>query len=1102
MIYAYTTPEIHKHDGWTKIGYTGSQTPKQRIKQQTHTADIAFDLKWQRLAAFPKNLSKTFTDHDFHKFLTDKMGVERKPNTEWFHIDSDTAQHYFDDFINQDYSKVEHGAGKKYVLRREQADAVAMTKAYFKKHGKGTKFLWNAKPRFGKTLATYDLIKQMNLANVLIVTNRPAVANSWYQDFHDYIAESTDYKFVSENDALKGKGVLTRNEFVKQSTRYNNDWREIAFESLQGLKGSVFFGGNNIKLKWIRDLHWDLLVIDEAHEGVDTYKTDKAFSYIKRDYTLSLTGTPFKALAKGEFEQDQIFNWSYAQEQHMKNSWNEDEQGASPYANLPRLNMYTYQMSNMMLEKANEKVDLTDDEQVDPAFDLNEFFRSGNGHFVHDKDVDHFLDTLTTGNKYPFSTDKFRKQMKHTFWLLYQVDSAKLLAKKLQNHPVFSKYAIILAAGDGKLDDEKDVKSTEKAYNRVMDTINKVDNGQTDYIGTITLSVGQLTTGVTIPQWSGVLMLSNMKSPAEYMQAAFRAQNPYKYSIGTQIYQKQDAYVFDFDPSRTLSIFDEFANNLNSQSVHDIDLKDRKRNIKRLLNFFPVLGEDDQGQMVELDAEQITTIPARLKSTEVVRHGFMSNFLFDNISNIFSAPKVVTDILNNLHKAKEDRTKVDNTIDDAENLHVDDDGEVNIPDDIVIGKTQDVFGDKVYAESQVNNLVQNTQDIIDNAKTENDAQKVVKQVAQIMKKSDDENVWSNIKDNTQLTKRELKHYQDQNDKENADELFKIADRYNDQQKIAQAEFEEKQKQAHDDAEKERIQAEYEKQKQSLHNDFNQKIKDHVEQKTKELPTKAIKQIATDQEQKKKDEVEDDVRSHLRGFSRTIPSFLMAYGNHNTTLENFENGISDDVFKEVTGISIDEFKFLRDGGDYQTEDGQTKHFAGHLFNSTVFNESVQAFLDKKEKLSNYFNPDLKEDIFDYIPAQRTNQIFTPKKVVVMMVDDLEKECPNIFDDPDTTFADLYVKSGLYIAEIVKRLYQNQVMKAKYPNDDERLLHILNHQVYMLAPTEIIYRIATNFVLGFKPELRKQVNMKHFKCADSAEAAKDGKLQELVDEAFND
>lgn len=246
------------------------------------------------------------------------------------------------------------------------------------------------------------------------------------------------------------------------------------------------------------------------------------------------------------------------------------------------------------------------------------------------------------------------------------------------------------------------------------------------------------------------------------------------------------------------------------------------------------------------------------------------------------------------------------------------------------------------------------------------------------------------------------------------------------------------------------------------------------------------------------QLEDGVRDHLRGFSRTIPSFLMAYGNENTTLENFDTIIPDEVFKEVTSISLEEFRFLRDGGDYVDEQaGETKHFEGQLFDPVVFNDSVKEFLSLKTKLGNYFDENQTEDIFDYIPPQKTNQIYTPKKVVIEMVDMLEQENPNCFDDENKTFIDLYMKSGLYITEIVKRLYRSEKLKKLYPDRIERLKHIFEKQVYGLAPTEIIYRIAIAFILGDDTILIKKHNLRQFDTLPSVQA---GTLETDLDEVF--
>ena len=220
---------------------------------------------------------------------------------------------------------------------------------------------------------------------------------------------------------------------------------------------------------------------------------------------------------------------------------------------------------------------------------------------------------------------------------------------------------------------------------------------------------------------------------------------------------------------------------------------------------------------------------------------------------------------------------------------------------------------------------------------------------------------------------------------------------------------------------------------------------------KKAAEKIVETVETEKLKAEKDSIEGSVRDHLRGFSRTIPAFLMAYGDENTTLAIFDKLVPGDVFWEVTvnpqngqGVTLDQFRMLRDGGDYTAESGERKHFDGHLFDEVVFNDAVQEFMKKRAELANYFEPDQKGDIFDYIPPQRTNQIFTPKKVVKDMVDRLEQENPGCFDDPEATFADLYMKSGMYITEIVTRLYQSQRMKELYPDNAQRLNHIFAKQ----------------------------------------------------------
>ena len=283
--------------------------------------------------------------------------------------------------------------------------------------------------------------------------------------------------------------------------------------------------------------------------------------------------------------------------------------------------------------------------------------------------------------------------------------------------------------------------------------------------------------------------------------------------------------------------------------------------------------------------------------------------------------------------------------------------------------------------------------------------------------------------------------------------------------------------------------------------FSEATKAFIENTQQTMPQRVVDMAEKERLEDQKREQEGGIRDKLRGFSRTIPSFLMAYGDENLTLANLDDYTEDDVFEEVTGISEADFRLLRDGGTIKDPvTGEEKEFAGHLFDEVVFNDSVQQFLTKKKELANYFDESLKEDIFDYIPPQKTNQIFTPRSVVKKMVDELEKENPGCFDDPSNTFADLYMKSGLYITEIVKRLYRSEKMKKLYPDDRARIRHIIDHQVYGMAPTRIIYLIAINYILGFEGKNVKEENFPHFVQADAAEASKEGRLQELVDEKF--
>ena len=1108
--YAYTTPGVPAHDGWTKIGFT-ERDVETRIKEQTHTVGVEPKLCWHMRAAYMTEPYGTFTDKDFHAYLK-KLEVPREAGTEWFQIDPNIARGNFIDFTQNHgvVSEKDADAVIPYKLRDEQAQAVRQTVEYFSGR-ENAEFLWNAKPRFGKTLSAYDLCMKLGAQNILIVTNRPAIANSWYQDYETFFSPQSGYLFVSNVDGIKNrKFVYSRDEYLDKLDDSVKGC--IEFVSLQDLKGSIYFGGRFDKLSEIsaeKGLTWDILIVDEAHEGVDTYKTDTAFNHIKRKWTLHLSGTPFKALANDKFPESAIYNWTYADEQKKKRDWDASSEIENPYANLPRLSLYTYQMSDIVRDRVERGIELAEDDVEEFAFDLNEFFATNeSGKFVHDADVDKFLDALTRQEKFPFSTPELRDELKHTFWILNRVASAKALAKKLKLHPVFKDYEIVLAAGDGKLDDDEE---NEKSFDKVTKAIKKYDK-------TITLSVGQLTTGVTIPEWTAVLMLSNMASPALYMQAAFRAQNPCLFTDSDgNTYRKQNAYVFDFDPARTLTIFEQFANDLIPETSGDKgDFDSRKQHVRELLNFFPVYGEDEEGSMIELDAEKVLTIPRHIHAREVVERGFMSNFLFANISGIFGAPREIIDIINNMQALEEPKPLAPAAVDEntAEALNLNENGEVEIPKEQVIGTASTLFGDKVYADVE-DQLAAAVEDIKKNVEmTPNPKKDELKElrerfarpIADKLMDSAKEQYGRDLKKSTQnMLERKI---QETTDTVVAREYGDYTIRDHQLAKECDDKIHEAQQSGATMAEITQIDEEYTAKRLQGYRDMVDNIQQklHSDETVKKAAETIVETVETEKLNATKDSIEGSVRDHLRGFSRTIPAFLMAYGDENTTLANFDKLVPEEVFWEVTvnpqngqGVTLDQFRLLRDGGDYTAESGEQKHFDGHLFDEVVFNDAVQEFMKKRAELANYFKPDQKGDIFDFIPPQRTNQIFTPKKVVKDMVDRLGQENPGCFDDPDATFADLYMKSGMYITEIVTRLYQSPRIKALYPDNAERLNHIFAKQVYGCAPTEIIYRICLRYILGFSDEIHIEKN--NLRLCDTLEYAKNGTMEEEMEKLFD-
>lgn len=1083
QVYSWSTSDLPKYAGWEKIGYTEQDGGAEaRVAQQASQLSISKKIEWVFKATYMTPGGGRFTDRDFHAYLK-QQGIEREgvpttskrpKRTEWHRFEgaARTSKEYFFDFAAGGFSVDVSGVVEEdYELRPEQNAAIAHSLEAF---GAGkTEVLWNAKPRFGKTLTTFDLARQLDARRVLIVTNRPAIANSWFDDFRRFIAHQTTYRFVSESASLTGRPTMTRAQWSTYASHTNDeDPRIVEFLSLQDLKGSVYFGGDHEKLKHIAQSDWDLLVIDEAHEGVDTTKTDVAFEQIKRQWTLHLSGTPFKALSSGKFHQDQIFNWTYEDEQTARVEWS-DPQRENPYDPLPTLNLLTYQVSRMISDRLAEGVAIAEDEEnIDYAFDLGEFFRTkDNGYFDHEADVQKFLDRLSVNEKYPFSSPELRDEVRHSFWLLDRVASAKALQRILHKHEVFKDYTIVLAAGDGRgADDDSDLVQSKASLDKVREAI-----AEAEKIGgrTITLSVGQLTTGVTIPEWTAVVMLSNVTSPSLYMQAAFRAQNPCTFERDGRVFRKKNAYIFDFAPERTLTIFDEFANNLRPNPSGDEYV--RRENIRTLLNFFPIIGEDAEGKMIELDASQVLTFPKVFKAREVVRRGFLSNLLFANVAGIFRYSEHVKKILDKLPTAEQGKLKKKELELPEPMPNVDWDGNATVDREAVINPKVAELGVPVWSMED-----------IPAPDPEAPAAEAGRKLAELVTDKARE-TREKLRAEYLLSKTQI----ERDEKATEAEVVRRYERVRVEHEIALKHLQDEIDEAPTEAEAAFVVAKKDDQDKA----FRDSIAEILMEATESITRTVVEREEKKKEQKRADQTLDDARSHLRGFARTIPMFLMAYGDRETRLANFDDYTPDDVFEEITGITEEEFCLLRDGQMVTEEDGSVTKIPG-LFEEAVFDQSIQEFLDKKEALADYFDDTQTENIFAYIPQQKTSLVFTPQPVVKRMIDILEKENPGIFSDPTKTFADLFSTAGLFLMELVRRL--DTGLGDRIPDQDERLKHILTSQLFEMSHNEILHRITIEAVSGGVHERKKWIETSgHYRTGNVARLTTEERLR-MADE----
>lgn len=592
-----TTPDDDLEADWRpNSDFLRALAPK-RINQYMKTAGVPFNLDWVELA-FNKKTKEWFHDYDVHNVLN-RSGIEHAKHldgNEWFDVDLETAKEAIK-AVKEGRSSLEaqsaNATADEIVLRPEQAEAVKKTKEVFKKKNE---MLWNAKMRFGKTLTTLQLIKEMEYKRVLIMTHRPVVADSWFEDFAKMNMSAAGYQY----------GSVDKGELLKTLKTADNPF--IYFASIQYLR----YGGGASNLPEFADVNWDLIVVDEAHEGTQTELSDTVFdALVKKDTRiLSLSGTPFNLL--DHYDENQVYTWDYTMEQSAKLRWSLEHPGEpNPYEKLPKVNMYTFEM---------KQADKFSDESK--SFNFREFFRTDDeGNLVYKKDVVAFLDNITnydSRSMYPFSTKDYREELRHTLWLMPGIKEANAFETCLREHPVFGQeYTIVNVVRDLSSDDGQ---ATEGDLDKVRQAIGD-DPSQTK---TITLTVRRLTTGVNIPEWTAVMFLSNTNSAMNYLQAAFRAQTPFSHE---KLGMKKNCYIFDFAPDRALTIMAESAQ-INT-GVGKKNTQQQKDAFVQLLNFLPVLGQTDTG-MKAYNVDRMLTQLKKVYAEKAVRAGFEDDSLYSD----------------------------------------------------------------------------------------------------------------------------------------------------------------------------------------------------------------------------------------------------------------------------------------------------------------------------------------------------------------------------------------------------------------------------------------------------------------------------------------
>lgn len=627
-IYAYQLVGISSHAGYLKVGYTDRDV-ETRVREQVHTSGLQYKILLKESAM--RSDGTCFRDTDIHAILRRKgfrQLNEGEDHNEWFACsEKDVLSAILElrDGIVSDENRT-----LTFKMRPEQTVAVQKTISFFEQAvkeepNKPPKFLWNAKMRFGKTFAAYQLAKKMGLKRILVLTFKPAVESAWRDDLISHV-DFEGWQFVSNKDAHE-RAVNIDVQF----SSCDKSRPIVVFGSFQDLLGTNDNGGIKAKNEFIHTEVWDLVIFDEYHFGawrenakklfedpdeeanadfdLEQYKrteADNAFNEsflpISTSYYLYLSGTPFRAINSGEFIEDQIYNWTYSDEQRAKEQWIGSN---NPYLSLPRMVMLTYRIPESIRQIALQG-------EYD-EFDLNVFFSAkGKGEeakFVYENEVQKWLD-LIRGSYLPASVDDLKlgqdkrppmpysdtrllNVLSHTLWFLPNVASCQAMANllKQRQNSFYHDYKINVCAGTAAGIGLDALRPVQVSMGNPLET------------KTITLSCGKLTTGVTIRPWTGIFMLRNLKSPETYFQAAFRVQSPWEITddSGNRQIMKQECYIFDFALDRALRQISDYSCRLN------IEESNPEKKVAEFISFLPVLAYDGS-TMKQINAQDVLDI--------------------------------------------------------------------------------------------------------------------------------------------------------------------------------------------------------------------------------------------------------------------------------------------------------------------------------------------------------------------------------------------------------------------------------------------------------------------------------------------------------------